>query len=137
MSFNISAWSIRQPVPSVLLFVVLLALGWVSFMNLPITKFPNIDVPVISVTVTQSASTSVLPTKIGPSATGDGSGTGGGSGGGSGGTGVAGTSFGTLPQTGLPFGAGPTAALSLLFVVVGAALMVLPRQLVVEKARRH
>jgi multidrug efflux pump subunit AcrB len=54
MSFNISALSIRHPVPSIVLFVVLLALGWVSFNNLPITKFPNIDVPLISVTVTQS-----------------------------------------------------------------------------------
>ena len=50
MSFNVSAWSIRYPVPSIVLFVVLMALGWVSFNNLPITKFPNIDVPVISVT---------------------------------------------------------------------------------------
>jgi hydrophobic/amphiphilic exporter-1 (mainly G- bacteria), HAE1 family len=65
MSFNVSAWSIRQPVPSVLLFVVLLALGWVSFMNLPITKFPNIDVPVISVTVTQSgAAPAELETQV-------------------------------------------------------------------------
>ena len=65
MSFNISAWSIRYPVPSIVLFVVLMALGWVSFNNLPITKFPNIDVPVISVTVTQSgAAPSELETQV-------------------------------------------------------------------------
>ena len=56
MSWNFSAWSIRNPVPPVLLFVVLCALGTVSFMQLPITKFPNIDVPVISVMVTERGS---------------------------------------------------------------------------------
>ena len=65
MSFNVSALSIRYPVPSIVLFVVLMALGWVSFENLPITKFPNIDVPVISVTVTQAgAAPSELETQV-------------------------------------------------------------------------
>lgn len=54
MSANISAWSIRKPVPSIVLFAVLLLLGIMSFRSLPVTKFPNIDVPIISVTVTQS-----------------------------------------------------------------------------------
>ncbi|MEJ1159194.1 efflux RND transporter permease subunit [Prosthecomicrobium sp. N25] len=56
MNWNVSAWAIRNPVPPILLFVVLCALGWLSFMNLPITKFPNIDVPVIAVTVTERGS---------------------------------------------------------------------------------
>ena len=47
MNWNISAWSIRQPVPSLVLFMVLIALGYVSFGQLPITRFPNIDVPVV------------------------------------------------------------------------------------------
>ncbi|MFT4131377.1 efflux RND transporter permease subunit [Labrys sp. (in: a-proteobacteria)] len=65
MSFNVSAWSIRNPVPSIVLFVVLMALGWVSFQNLPITKFPNIDIPVITVTVTQvGAAPSELETQV-------------------------------------------------------------------------
>lgn len=51
MNWNISAWAIRNPVPPILMFVVLCLLGWLSFLNLPITKFPNIDVPVIAVTV--------------------------------------------------------------------------------------
>ncbi|MBO0661459.1 efflux RND transporter permease subunit [Jiella sp. MQZ9-1] len=54
MNWNFSAWSIRHPVPPILLFVVLIALGIYSFLALPITRFPNIDVPVIAVTVTQS-----------------------------------------------------------------------------------
>jgi multidrug efflux pump subunit AcrB len=36
------------------LFIVLCLLGWMSFNKLPITRFPNIDVPLVSVTVTQS-----------------------------------------------------------------------------------
>jgi hydrophobic/amphiphilic exporter-1 (mainly G- bacteria), HAE1 family len=51
---NFSAWSIRQPIPAFVLFAVLLALGAVSFSGMSVTKFPNIDVPVIAVTVTQS-----------------------------------------------------------------------------------
>jgi hydrophobe/amphiphile efflux-1 (HAE1) family protein len=56
MNANFSAWAIRNPVPPVLLFVVLCVLGWVSFLNLPITKFPNIDVPIVAVTVTERGS---------------------------------------------------------------------------------
>ncbi len=54
MDVNFSAWSIRKPVPSILLFVVLCVLGVMSFMKLPVTRFPNIDIPLVAVTVTQS-----------------------------------------------------------------------------------
>jgi hydrophobe/amphiphile efflux-1 (HAE1) family protein len=54
VNINFSAWSIRKPVPSILLFVVLCVLGLLSFSKLPVTRFPNIDVPLVSVTVTQS-----------------------------------------------------------------------------------
>ena len=65
MSMNISAYSIRQPVPAIVLFVVLCFLGWMSFLNLPITRFPNIDVPFVSVTVTQSgAAPAELETQV-------------------------------------------------------------------------
>ena len=52
MNWNVSAWSIRNPLPAILLFIVLVALGLVSFAKLPVTRFPNIDVPLVSVTVT-------------------------------------------------------------------------------------
>jgi multidrug efflux pump subunit AcrB len=52
MNWNISAWSIRNPVPAILLFIVLTVLGLISFSKLPITRFPNIDIPLVSVTVT-------------------------------------------------------------------------------------
>ena len=56
MNFNISAWSIRHPVPALVLFMVLMTLGCLSFRDLPITRFPNIDVPIIQVRVYQSGS---------------------------------------------------------------------------------
>ena len=54
MNVNFSAWSIRKPVPSILLFVVLCVLGLMAFAKLPVTRFPNIDVPLVSVTITQA-----------------------------------------------------------------------------------
>lgn len=57
MKVNFSAWAIRNPVPPILLFAVLLLLGLISFSKLPVTKFPNIDVPVVSVVVTQAGAT--------------------------------------------------------------------------------
>ncbi|WP_050524546.1 efflux RND transporter permease subunit [Pseudorhodobacter wandonensis] len=50
---NFSAWSIRNPVAPLLAFFLLMMLGWQSFNALPITRFPNIDVPLVAVTVTQ------------------------------------------------------------------------------------
>ncbi|MDQ0995784.1 hydrophobe/amphiphile efflux-1 (HAE1) family protein [Phyllobacterium ifriqiyense] len=61
MNWNISAWSIRNPVPAILLFVVLTVLGLMAFSKLPITRFPNIDVPLISVSITDPG---VAPTEL-------------------------------------------------------------------------
>src|SRR3712207_3585953 len=54
MQLNISAWAIRKPIPSIVLFIVLMILGLFSFQNMSITRFPNIDFPLVSVTVTQA-----------------------------------------------------------------------------------
>jgi hydrophobe/amphiphile efflux-1 (HAE1) family protein len=54
MQWNMSAWSIRKPIPSIVLFIVLMVLGVFSFSQLPITRFPNVDIPIVSITVTQS-----------------------------------------------------------------------------------
>ncbi len=51
---NFSAWSIRNPVAPLLAFFLLMILGWQSFNALPITRFPNIDVPLVAVSVSQS-----------------------------------------------------------------------------------
>ena len=57
MNFNFSAWAIRHPVPPILLFIVLSIVGIFSFKNLAIEQFPNIDVPIIAVSVAQPGST--------------------------------------------------------------------------------
>lgn len=51
---NFSAWSIRNPVAPLLAFCLLMFIGMQSFNKLPITRFPNIDVPLVSISVTQS-----------------------------------------------------------------------------------
>jgi multidrug efflux pump subunit AcrB len=53
MALNISAWSIRRPLPSIVMSIVLLALGWTSFLKLPVTRLPSADIPVIAVAVSQ------------------------------------------------------------------------------------
>ncbi|MDO5896576.1 efflux RND transporter permease subunit [Agrobacterium sp. Azo12] len=53
---NFSAWSIKNPIAPILGFVLLLVVGIQSFYTLPITRFPNIDVPVVAITVNQSGS---------------------------------------------------------------------------------
>ena len=57
---NVSAWAIRSPVPPILMFVVLMALGLFSFRQLPVTRFPNIDVPVVQVAITQAGASKLL-----------------------------------------------------------------------------
>ena len=62
---NFSAWSIRNPVAPLLVFALLLFVGIQAFNKLPITRFPNIDVPLVSIVVTQSgASPSELETQV-------------------------------------------------------------------------
>lgn len=51
--FHVSAWSIRRPVPVVVLFIVLMFSGMLSFTRLGIDDTPNIDVPAVSITVVQ------------------------------------------------------------------------------------
>ncbi|MEH2326302.1 MAG: efflux RND transporter permease subunit [Nostoc sp.] len=53
MSFNISAWSIKKPVPTIVLFLILTVVGWFSFISLGIDTNPNIDVPTVTIKVSQ------------------------------------------------------------------------------------
>ncbi|MEO8894094.1 MAG: efflux RND transporter permease subunit, partial [Coleofasciculaceae cyanobacterium] len=53
MSFNISAWSIRKPVPTLVMFLVLTVLGLFAFPTLGIDQSPNIDIPAVSIVVSQ------------------------------------------------------------------------------------
>jgi multidrug efflux pump subunit AcrB len=54
MSFrNISAWSIRNPVPSLVLFFMLTVAGLVSFFTMQVNNDPDIDFPIVIVSVSQ------------------------------------------------------------------------------------
>jgi len=50
---NISAWAIRHPLPPIVLFVVLLFMGIVSFVRLPVTADPDIAFPGVDVQIYQ------------------------------------------------------------------------------------
>jgi multidrug efflux pump subunit AcrB len=57
MAVNFSSWAIRNPLPPIVVAGALIVLGLLSFSKLPVTRMPNIDAPVISVTVTQFGAT--------------------------------------------------------------------------------
>lgn len=47
---NVSAWSIRNPIPSVMLFIMLSLAGLLCFHWMKIQQFPDIELPTITVT---------------------------------------------------------------------------------------
>ena len=53
MNFNVSAWSIKKPIPTIVLFLILTIVGWFCFNNLGIDTSPNIDIPAVQVRVSQ------------------------------------------------------------------------------------
>ena len=53
MALNVSAWAIRHPLPPIVIMAALLVVGFAGFKKIPITRMPNVDIPVISVVVTQ------------------------------------------------------------------------------------
>lgn len=53
MSFHLSSWSIKNPVPTIVTFLILTVVGVGSFLNLGIDSTPNIDIPIVMVDVTQ------------------------------------------------------------------------------------
>ncbi|MCB8837280.1 efflux RND transporter permease subunit [Aurantimonas sp. VKM B-3413] len=58
---NISAWCIRHPLPTIVLFLALAVAGAWGFQQLRINNMPDIDFPMVTVTVTQ---TGASPTEI-------------------------------------------------------------------------
>jgi HAE1 family hydrophobic/amphiphilic exporter-1 len=51
---GLSTWAIRNPVPVAVLFIALTIAGLMSYGNLPVKLYPNVQFPAVSVTVTQS-----------------------------------------------------------------------------------
>ncbi|MFN7174626.1 MAG: efflux RND transporter permease subunit, partial [Thermaurantiacus tibetensis] len=58
---NISSWAIRNPIPPILLFVMLSLLGALSFSRMKINSMPDISAPIVNVQVSQPGG---APTEI-------------------------------------------------------------------------
>ena len=62
---NISAWCIRNPVPPIVMFVMLLLAGLVAFNGMSVNNNPDIDFPMAEVTISQpGAAPSEMETQI-------------------------------------------------------------------------
>ncbi|TAX85598.1 efflux RND transporter permease subunit (plasmid) [Rhizobium leguminosarum] len=62
---NFSAFSIRNPVPAILLFAMLAVGGLLAFKHLPVQNFPDMDLPTIKITATlDGAAPSQLETEV-------------------------------------------------------------------------
>ncbi|MCT9000157.1 efflux RND transporter permease subunit [Chelativorans intermedius] len=62
---NLSSWSIRHPVPTIVLFVILVLAGIAGYRTLGINNMPDMDIPTITVTVEQpGARPSELETQV-------------------------------------------------------------------------
>ena len=62
---NISAWCIRNPVPPIVMFVMLLLAGVVAFNGMSVNNNPDIDFPMAEVTISQpGAAPSEMETQI-------------------------------------------------------------------------
>ncbi len=51
---RVSAWAIRNPVPVTVLFLAAVLAGAIAFFGLPIRNYPNIDFPIVKITITRS-----------------------------------------------------------------------------------
>jgi multidrug efflux pump subunit AcrB len=62
---NLATWSIRNPTPSILLFVLLTLAGIWGFRALPIQSFPDMELPTVNVTLVQpGAAPAQLETEV-------------------------------------------------------------------------
>ncbi|MCM2356440.1 MAG: efflux RND transporter permease subunit, partial [Arenimonas sp.] len=63
---NVSAWSIRNPIPAVLLFLMLTLAGLMAFKAMRIQQFMDIDLPTVTVTATlPGAAPAQMETEVG------------------------------------------------------------------------
>ena len=62
---NFATWSIRNPIPAILLFVLLSLAGVWGFQNLPTQNLPDFDMPMVSVNLSQpGAAPAQLETEV-------------------------------------------------------------------------
>ena len=65
MSFNLSSWSIRNPTPGILLFVLLTIAGLMGFAVMKVQAFPDMTLPVVTITASlPGASPSQLESEV-------------------------------------------------------------------------
>jgi multidrug efflux pump subunit AcrB len=62
---NVSAWCIRNPIPAVLLFIMLTLVGLLGFQRMKVQNFPDIELPTVTVTASlPGAAPSQLETEV-------------------------------------------------------------------------
>lgn len=61
MNLQISSWSIRNPIPVVVCFALILIAGIFSYSRLPVKQFPNIAFPMVVATIIQEGA---APTEL-------------------------------------------------------------------------
>ena len=62
---NFSSWSIKNPIPSVMLFIMLTLVGLMSFNAIKIQQFPDIELPTVTVTASlPGAAPSQMETEV-------------------------------------------------------------------------
>ena len=62
---NVSSWSIRNPTPAILLFIMLTLAGLLGFRAMKIQNFPDIDLPMVTVTASlPGASPAQMETEV-------------------------------------------------------------------------
>ena len=62
---NLSAWAIRNPVPSILAFLLLTVMGLMAFQRLEVQNFPDMDLPTIQISASlEGAAAKQLETEV-------------------------------------------------------------------------
>ncbi|KAF1020566.1 MAG: Multidrug resistance protein MdtC [Paracidovorax wautersii] len=62
---NVSSWSIRNPVPAVLVFILLTVFGLIGFSKLQIQNFPDTDLPTVQIdAILEGAAPAQLETEV-------------------------------------------------------------------------
>lgn len=53
MNMQLSTWAIKNPIPPIVLFLVLTVAGLYSFFQMPVNNMPSVVVPIVSVDISQ------------------------------------------------------------------------------------
>jgi hydrophobic/amphiphilic exporter-1 (mainly G- bacteria), HAE1 family len=59
--FGISSWSIRNPIPTVVFFLLMTVVGWMGFSAMRVNNWPDVEFPMVVVTVVRSGA---APTEL-------------------------------------------------------------------------